>query len=135
MSLFEDDKKLQGEIRRALWLRVNINTRQEEGVAFVGHGPDDRIHPELVISADEIKARTRRKKLRDSVLLDYKAKLEDEWIQVDLLDETVSGIKGIRIAVVPTRIAKNCFSSLDKLQDANRNDLEEDSELGMPWYE
>lgn len=135
MSFFEKDKKLQSEIRRAMWLRVNINTKQEEGVAFLGYGPDDRIHPELVISAEEIKARTGRDKLRGRVLEEYKAKLEDDWIQVDLLDETVSGVNGIRIAVVPTRIAKNCFPSLGKLLEANRTDLEVDPELETPWYE
>ena len=135
MSFIEKDKKLQGEIRRALWLRVNINTRLEDGVAFMGHGPDDRIYPELVISAEEIKLRTGRDKLRGPVLHDYKAKLEGDWFHVDLLDEATSGFKGIKITVVPTRIIKNCFPSLDKLQDANRNDLEEDPDLETPWYE
>lgn len=135
MSFIEKDKKLQSEIRDALWLRVNINTKLEDGVAFMGYGPDDRIYPELVISAEEIKARTGRDKLRDRVLQEYKAKLESEWTHVDLLDQVASGVKGIRIAVVPMRISKNRFSSLEKLLEANRSDLKEDPELETPWYE
>lgn len=134
MSFVEKDEELQQEIRSALWLRVNINTKQEDGVAFMGYGPTDRIHPELVISAEEIKARTGREKLRDSVLLEYKGQLEDERFKVDLLNG-IAGIKGLRIAVIPERVANNRFSSLEKLLDANRNDLEEDPELETPWYE
>jgi hypothetical protein len=133
MTFIEKDEKLQDEIRRALWLRVNINTRLEDGVAFMGFGPDDRIYPELVISAEEIKARTGREKLRDCVLSDYKVKLEGNWVRVDLLD--ASGMKGLRIAVVPMRVAKNCFSSLENLQKANSSDLDNDPELETPWYE
>ncbi|PQP01777.1 hypothetical protein C5614_00420 [Massilia phosphatilytica] len=131
MCLHERDEKLQNEIRYALWLRVNINTRLEDGVAYMGHGPDDRIYPELVISAEEIKARTERQKLRGSVLHDYKVKLQGDGICVELLD----GMKGLRITVVPTRAAKNCFLSLEKLQDANKSDLDEDPELERPWHD
>jgi hypothetical protein len=129
MCLHEKDEKLQKEIRIALWMRVNINTQMEDGVAHMGHGPDDRIYPELVISAEEIKTRTGRHKLRDSVLLDYKMKLQGDGICVDVLD----GMKGLRIAVVPTRIAKNCFSSLAKLQEVNERDLDDDPDLAKPW--
>ena len=135
MSFIEKDEKLQNEIRSALWLRVNINTRLEDGVAFMGYGPDDRIYPELVISSEEIKARTRRNKLRASVFHDYKAKLEGDMVRVDLLGDAKSGFKGIRLVVVPTRISKNCFSSFDELQEANRRDLDKDPELATPWYE
>ena len=135
MSFHEKDEKLQREIRHALWLRVNINTKLEDGVAYMGHGPEDRIYPELVVSAEEIKARTGRDKLRDSVLHDYQVKLQDAQTLVSLLDEKQSGMKGIKIVTVPARITENFFSSLDKLQEANSSDLDKDPELETPWYE
>lgn len=135
MSFHEKDEKLQKEIHYALWMRVNINTRLEDGVAYVGYGPEDRIYPELVLSAEEIKTRTERKKLRERVLHDYKEKLQGDGLHVDLLDEKLSGRKGIRITVVPQRIAKNYFPSLDDLQESNKNDLEKDPDLKEPWYE
>lgn len=135
MSFIEKDEKLQREIRIALWLRVNINTRLEDGVAFMGYGPDDRIYPQLVISAEEIKARTGRNKLRESVFHAYKAELEGDMVHVDLLGDAKSGFNGIRLVVVPARIPKNCFSSFDQLEEANRRDLEKDPDLATPWYE
>jgi len=128
MSFQEKDKALQDEIISLLIERLTINVNKEAGVAYFSPDHEDRVNPSVIITAQEIKERTGRDKLRDAVINDYQKALSRPGVLVERSDG------GLSLTVMPTRKPSNNFSSLRELAKKNRAEIAAEPDLAEPYF-
>lgn len=129
MSFEAADKKLRSAIVQALYQRQTINANKDIGAAYLQAEPEDRVNPSVIVTRDEIRAQTGRSKVRDVIIDEYAESLKGPGMAVEQIDADT-----LKVTVVPQRVRKNEFGSIQALQARNADDLERDPELGEPMY-
>ena len=129
MGFQDKDIALQQKIISLLIQRQTINLNKEVGTAYLQPEFEDKVNPSVTITRAEIKAYTRREKIRDVVLDDYEKTLKRPGIEVERLNPDV-----LRVSLVPVRKKANDFNSVADLGEKNAEELAEDQELGNSPY-
>lgn len=135
MSFENQDKAFVERVANALYSRMNINTNQQNGcMTLFGADPDDRVNPELKLGKEEIKDCTGRAKLREVKLEEFKADFQKMHIDATVAQDE-HGESYLHLKITPERAREVKFNSLAALEKKNQADLDEDPELGKPYYE
>ena len=118
MKLGDKDKKFIERVEKAMFSRLEINIKDEEGVAYFEPEWEDRLNPSLTISKDDIKIHTCREKLRAPVIDQYEQYFKQhEYIQVDRKEDD-----SLVIRTKSHDVKKNQFSTLSELEKLNAKD-------------
>ena len=121
------DGKFIDEVAKALYQRSTIDTNKEIGTAHMTPYAlfENRLSPRVRISAQEIKARTGRVKVRESLYNQYLVDLNKKpGITARKVTETE-----IEVTYEPVRDISNAFKSVSALHQSNIKDLAADPTL------
>ncbi len=126
MNFRDKDKNFQNKVKIALWERHKINVNRDVGTAYLQPEFEDRINPKVKITPEDIKSATGREKLRGIILDEYVEEFNKQYG----LTATKEADDSITLSIVPIRRPDNEFKSLAELTKKNKEDVENDPELG-----
>lgn len=134
MNYDDLDKEFVDRVSKALYTRMNINTNKLNGIMIMsGAEPHDHVNPELKLSKDAIKDGTGREKVRDVALEHFQSDFKKKGIDATVVKQ--DGECFLQLRITPERAKEVKFDSLSSIEKRNNADLDEDPDLGKPYYD